>query len=113
MLVLTFGGSALAQTRPAPDRQVMIDLSRVMGESHALRQICRDAADTFWRDRMKAMVIAEQAEPSLEDAMIAAFNNGYETRQRQFSTCNSAARQAEAQVSAKGQALARRLARPD
>ncbi len=112
IVVLAFGGSAQAQSRPAPDRQGLVDLSRVMGESHALRQLCRDVADTFWRDRMKAMVVAERAEPVLEDAMIAAFNTGYEVRERQFSSCNAAAHQAEAQVSAKGQTLARRLAKP-
>jgi uncharacterized protein (TIGR02301 family) len=112
LVALAMASPALAQNRSGPERQLLVDLSRVLGESHALRQLCRGAEDQFWRERMKTMVIAEQPEPAFQDAMEAAFNAGYDARQRQFAVCSSASRQAESQVSAKGQALARRLAKP-
>ena len=109
---LILAGPALAQPRPPTERQLLADLARTLGESHALRQLCRGATDQYWRERMKALVVAEQPEPQFQDALEAAFNAGYETRQRQFTACSAASRQAESQVSAKGQTLARRLSKP-
>ncbi len=112
-LVLSIAAPAAAQHRSPVQRQVLIDLSRTIGESHALRQLCEGDDDQYWRERMKSLVNAERPEASLETALLNAFNAGFEQRSAQFRACSPAARRALAQASAKGSALARRLAKPE
>lgn len=117
VLCLMLAGPALAQTaapppqprRSAGEQQLLLDLSRTLGEAHALRQICRDRNDQFWRDQMIALIETEQPPFEFQSRLQGAFNAGYATRQAQFPNCDGAARLAEDQVAAEGQMLARRL----
>jgi uncharacterized protein (TIGR02301 family) len=101
---------AAAQPRPPSDRKVLMELSRTLGESHALRQLCRSPEDQYWRDRMIALVVAEQPEADFQDALQNAFKAGYDARRAQYASCTPAARAAESQSASRGAALARRLA---
>ena len=53
---------ALAQERTPAERQVLVDLAYVLGESHALRQTCEGAGDMLWRSRMEEMLRVEAAD---------------------------------------------------
>ncbi len=111
LAVLALATPAVAQTRSAADREVLTELARTLGESHALRQACKGAEDQYWRERMKTMMAAEQPDPAFQDRLEAAFNSGFDMRQRQFTSCSADSRKAETQVSARGQSLARRLSK--
>lgn len=112
VLSLVSATSAAAQGRAPSDRQTLNSLARTLGESHALRQLCKGAGDQYWRERMKALLVAEQPDVALQDSLESAFNAGYDSRQKQFKACSADSRQAESQVAAKGQALARKLSHP-
>jgi len=99
----------LAQERPPPERQTLLDLAYTLGESHALRQVCGGEGDQFWRDRMVRMTDAEAADAAFDGRMKQAFNTGFATRQTEFPSCGPASRRAELASAAKGQALASQL----
>jgi uncharacterized protein (TIGR02301 family) len=99
----------LAQDRPPPERQTLLDLAYALGESHALRQVCSGDGDQFWRDRMMRVKETEAADVAFSSRMTQSFNAGFATRQSQFQSCGPASKRAEQAVARKGQALAGRL----
>lgn len=109
LVALVVATPALGQQREPVQRQVLVDLSYVLGEAHSLRQLCAGPADQFWRNRMLKMIETESADRAFEQRLRETFNTGYLSRQAQFSQCSAQSRDAETRVAAKGQALARRL----
>lgn len=103
---------ALAQQREPAQRQVLLDLAYVLGEAHALRQVCAGPSDQFWRTRMMRMLEAESGDALFEGRLRDTFNAGYVGRQAQFTQCSAQSRDAEAKVAARGQSLAGRLTAP-
>ena len=110
LLSLAATTAAVAQERDPARRQVIVELSRVIGEAHALRQICKGRDDQFWRSRMMSMLEAEDADFAFSERLRNAFNTGFVSRKTQHLSCTAGTREAEAAVSARGQDLARRLA---
>ena len=111
-LVLLAGPvTALAQDRPPVVRQNLIDLAYVLGEAHALRQVCAGGQDQYWRQRMIRLVDTEQPDAAMERRLRESFNTGFATRQGEFPTCTPAAQAAEAAAMRRGRGLAERLAR--
>lgn len=104
-----FASPALAQERPPPERQTLLDLAYALGESHALRQVCAGDGDQYWRDRMMRVTETEAADEAFSGRMTQSFNAGFATRQTEFPTCGPASKRAEQGVARKGQALASRL----
>jgi len=102
---LAFANPAVAQDRG----QIMLDLSRVLGEAHALRQLCEGADDYFWRDRMSRLLLAEGLDEPSEIRLRETFNEGYERRLAQFDACSPATREAEGRVRLLGARLSRRM----
>ena len=102
---------ASAQERTPAERQTLIDLSYILGESHALRQACAGAEDQFWRTRMQRLVQTEQPDAALDRRLKEAFNTGFVAGQTAFSSCTPRSRQAEAKAAARGRALAASLTR--
>ena len=82
----------------------------MIGEAHALRQVCNGADDQFWRSRMLSMLEAEDADFAFSERLRGAFNTGFVSRRTEHLSCTAATREAEAAVSRRGQDLARRLA---
>ena len=101
---------ALAQERDPAGRQTLVDMAYVLGEAHALRQVCAGASDQYWRTRMVRLVETEQPDEALAERLKDAFNTGFVARQGAFPACNSAARAAMTKVMARGKVLAARLA---
>jgi uncharacterized protein (TIGR02301 family) len=107
---LTLSASAAsAQERSPAQRQTLIDLSYILGESHALRQACAGAVDQFWRLRMQRLVQAEQPDAALDKRLKEAFNTGFVAGQTGFPSCSPQSRQEEARAAARGRALAATL----
>ena len=102
---------AFAQDRPPVVRQNLVDLAYVLGEAHALRQICQGVQDQYWRQRMMKLMETEQPDISMERRLRENFNTGFATRQGEFPTCTPAAEAAEAAAMRRGRGLAERLAR--
>ena len=108
-LISAFAAPALAQDRPPPERQTLLDLAYALGESHALRQVCSGDGDQFWRDQMMRVSDTEAADAAFSSRMTQSFNAGFATRQTEFQACGPASKRAEQAVARKGQALAGRL----
>lgn len=97
---------ALAQERTIEMREALVQLARVLGESHALRQTCEGTDDQFWRSRMNRLAETEQAEPVLEREMKDAFNAGFAGARRLYSDCSEPARRAERLAAERGHEIA-------
>jgi uncharacterized protein (TIGR02301 family) len=109
-LLLVPAVAASAQERPVEMRQTLVDLTRVLGESHALRQACEGADDQYWRSRMSRLVEAEQAEPELETKMRDSFNAGFAEARRLYQGCDDSVRRAQGLMAARGRELSTTLA---
>lgn len=110
--VAPWPGAALAQAqRTPPQRQAMLDLAFVLGQSHALRQLCAGSGDQYWRMRMQGMLEAEAPDPAFDRRLKQSFNTGYAAAQTAFPACGPDSRHEEARVAARGQVLVRQLAR--
>lgn len=103
--------AAFAQERPPAVRQNLVDLAYVLGEAHALRQVCQGAEDQYWRQRMMKLMETEQPDISMERRLRENFNTGFATRQGEFPACTPAAQAAEEAAMRRGRGLAERLAR--
>lgn len=97
---------ASAQERTIEMREALVNLARVLGESHALRQACEGTEDQFWRSRMNRLVETEQAEPVLEREMKDAFNAGFAGTRRLYSECGDPTRRAERLAAVRGHEIA-------
>ncbi len=109
LLVLVLSVLALpasAQERTIEMREALVNLARVLGESHALRQTCEGAEDQFWRSRMNRLVDTEHAEPVLEREMKDAFNTGFAGARRLYGECGDPTRRAERLAAVRGHELA-------
>ncbi|MFN3524264.1 MAG: TIGR02301 family protein [Phenylobacterium sp.] len=100
---------AAAQTRGPVERQALVDLSYVLGESHALRQACEGEDDQYWRARMIRLVELEAPDESLDRRLRTAFNTGYSTARAAHPRCDAAGRAEAARAAVRGRALALRL----
>jgi uncharacterized protein (TIGR02301 family) len=103
--------SAFAQDRAPAQRQTLIELAYVLGQSHALRQACMGPDDQFWRDRMTSLVQTEAPDPQFDTRLRGAFNSGFSAAQAQYPACGPDSRSAETRAAAHGRALAAALAR--
>jgi len=111
-LVLGAASPALAQTtqRSPAQRQALLDLAFVLGESHALRQLCAGPGDQFWRGRMQQMIAAEAPDPYFDRGLRESFNRGFAAAQTAFPDCGPDSRREAAKVAARGQVLAGEVA---
>lgn len=107
-LALVFG-PALAQDRPPAERQALGELAYTLGESHALRQLCRGLGDQYWRDRMLRLTQVEDSDAAFDAVIRERFNTGYAAGQAQAQDCGPYSRRAEADAASRGQALAQTL----
>ena len=97
---------AFAQERSIEMRDALVSLARVLGESHALRQVCEGNEDQFWRSRMNRLVDTEQAEPVLERQIKDSFNAGFAETRRLYTACGEGTRRAQGLAAARGREIA-------
>lgn len=100
---------AVAQDRSAAQREALVGLTRVLGESQALSQACEGPSERRWRDRMERLVDAEQPDEDLAARMTASFNAGLAEGRRIYPACGEGARRALALAAVRGRDLAEAL----
>lgn len=108
--VAIIAGPALAQDRTPQQRQTLVALARVMGESQALRQACLGAGDQHWRSRFTSLVDNEQPDEDFAKVLAGAFNAGVAMGRKSFSDCSPTTREAQFSVAERGRELASDLA---
>ncbi|HTI66987.1 MAG TPA: TIGR02301 family protein [Caulobacteraceae bacterium] len=102
--------AAAVFTRGPAERQALVDLAYVLGEAHALRQVCSGLDDQAWRERMNRMMELEKPDDGLSRRLVDAFNAGFMTRHAEHPACDPGVAEAERATAQRGQALAGRLA---
>lgn len=88
-------------------RQILTDLSRILGSLHAIRISCQGQGDQTYRSKMATMLDMEA--PSAEyvrDPLIIAFNSGFEAHGQGQSSCPSDSKTEEANLAKQGRILA-------
>jgi uncharacterized protein (TIGR02301 family) len=103
---------AFAQERSPAERQVMVDLAYVLGESHALRQTCAGPGDMFWRSRMEEMLRVEAADQGFATRLTLSFNNGFAAGQAGFPACDAGLKAEAGRIAARGRQLSAKLSGP-
>lgn len=103
---------ALAQERVPAQRQALVDLARILGESHAIRQACEGPQDQYWRKRMQQLLAVEAADQSLKTRISVAFNAGYGSGKALYPSCTDAARAEARRIARTAQGLSEALAKP-
>jgi len=111
-LLAVSAAMADAPPRPPEQRQAVIELAYVLGESHALHRACAGAQDNTWRARMSRLVQVEGADAAYKQQLTASFNAGFLARHAEFTTCTTKSQAAERGVAEHGRILARRLSAP-
>lgn len=101
---------ALAQERSPEMRGALTSLTRVLGEAHALRQLCDGREDQYWRSRMNRLMDTEQPDPALEAQLKDGFNAGFAEAKRLYPACGDSSRQALALAAVRGRELSGKLA---
>ena len=104
-------GPAAAQDRGPPERVALSQLAYTLGEAHALRRLCAGARDGFWYARMRRLIEVERPDDGLKRRLTEGFNSGYLAGRAEFPECGGGSREAERDAAARGEALARGLAR--
>jgi uncharacterized protein (TIGR02301 family) len=110
-LCVALASPAFAQDRTPTQRQTLVQLAYVLGQSHALRQACMGPDDQYWRERMARLVQTESPDSAFDVRLRDSFNSGFSSGQAQFPSCSSESRAEEAREAGRGRALASSLAR--
>ena len=100
-----------AQDRDPSQRQSLLDLAYVLGQSHALARACDDVNSLYWRSRMERLIELEAPDLPFKARLTAQFNTGYSASEAQFPTCTPAARAAATAAARKGRTLSLELSR--
>jgi uncharacterized protein (TIGR02301 family) len=86
---------ASAQQPPSPDQRPYDDkllrLSEILGAVHFLRELCGGTDGMLWRDRMTELMDAEGSSALRRVRLTRAFNTGYRSYSRTYSTCTPTA----------------------
>jgi uncharacterized protein (TIGR02301 family) len=82
----------------------------VLGEAHALKQVCQ-ADDATWRARMQRMLEIEAPDDAFKNDLTQRFNDGFSREREQFPHCDARVPPAEAKVAADGKRLSGTLSR--
>lgn len=86
---------------------VLSDLAETLGQAHAIRSLCNGDDDQTWRNYMFTMLNMEGPSGSpRRAAMTSAFNRGFRTQQGSAKSCTPDMPRLEAQIAARGRALA-------
>jgi uncharacterized protein (TIGR02301 family) len=104
---------AAAQEPPIREApiEMLVDLSETLGEAHAIRSLCNGDQDQTWRDYMFRMLNMEgQTGSPRRSAMTSAFNRGFRTQSSRHRSCTPDMPGLEAQIAARGRALAESVA---
>jgi len=100
---------AAAIPRSPEQRQILVELAYVLGESHALRRVCLGPTDGQWYERMNRLVGLEGGDPIFRQRLIDRFNAGFQAAQTDYPVCNGQSRIAAQSSAARGKTLSETL----
>ena len=107
---LPAGAQEPPPVREAPI-EMLVDLAETLGEAHAIRSLCNGDQDQTWRNYMFSMLNMEGPTGSpRRSAMTSAFNRGFRTQSSRNRDCTPDLTSLEAQIAARGRALAESVA---
>ena len=93
-------GARAQETRPYDDR--LLRLAEILGTVHYLRELCGAREGQLWRERMRELMDAEGSSALRKARLTRAFNGGYRSYSRTYSTCTSSAQTAVARFLTEG-----------
>ena len=88
------GSAAVAQAPPSDNRPYddkLLRLSEILGAVHFLRELCGANDGMTWRDRMTELINAESSSALRRVKLTRAFNAGYRSYSRTYTTCTPTA----------------------
>ena len=97
-----------AQDRDPAARQKLLDLAYVLGEAHALKQVC-EQDNQYWRARMARLIELETPDLAFKVRLTDRFNVGFSARSGQDPECSASSRTEAAAVARRGRTLAQAL----
>ena len=107
LLASPLPASAQEATGKSAPIDVLSDLAETLGQAHAIRSLCNGDDDQTWRNYMFTMLNMEGPSGSPRRAsMTSAFNRGFRTQQGSTKACTPDMPKLEAQIAARGRALA-------
>jgi len=107
MLSILAATAAHAADRTPAQRETLVSLAYVMGQSHALRQLCEGPQDQFWRSWMGRLLESEAQDDAFDRRMRETFNTGYAAAQARFPQCSAGSRAEAGRLARRGRALSR------
>lgn len=90
----------------APYEGDLLRLSEMLGALHYLRTLCEAEDAGIWRDRMQALMEAEECTTERCERMAGAFNAGYRSFARTYRSCTPSAEAASRRFLNEGSKLA-------
>lgn len=103
---LLFTGVPAARAAESPFEGQLIRLAEILGSLHYLRNLCGESGYE-WRDRMQALLEAEDPDDTRRARFVASFNHGYRTFEGTYATCTDSAIEAIDRYMKEGEALTR------
>ncbi len=111
-VILVSAPFASAQERSPSERQALLDLARILGQSNAIRQTCEGPQDGYWYTRMERLLAVEAADQDLKRRLGLSFNAGYNETRALYPQCVDAARAEARRIAKTAEALSEKLAGP-
>ena len=105
----SFGQAAGQDQRPYDDK--LLQLSEILGAVHFLRELCNGVDGMMWRDRMVELMDAEGSSALRRVRLTRAFNSGYRSYSRTYSSCTPTAQTAITKFMSEGAVIADSLAK--
>lgn len=96
--------NAPGEQRPYDDR--LMRLSEILGAVHFLRELCGGNDGMMWRDKMIELMDAEASSALRRARLTRAFNAGYRSYSRTYTTCTPTAQGAITKFMAEGVEIA-------
>ena len=101
---------SLQRSGGASTESQLLQLAGLLGTMQMVQSLCSPQDQDFWRDRMQEMIRLEKPSREQQNALINAFNSGYNEAQNKFTTCTAEAHALATDTAHKGEALSQALA---
>ena len=106
LAALLLAGAPAVRAAESPFENQLIRLAEILGSLHYLRNLCGESSHE-WRDRMQALLDAEDPDEERRARFVASFNRGYRTFEGTYTTCTDSAVEAISRYMKEGEALTR------
>ncbi len=85
------GAPARALPGDPPYEEQLLRLAEILGGLHHLRPLCGSNEGQLWRDKMNALITAEEPSPERKRRIVERFNTSYRSLAEIHRTCTPAA----------------------